>query len=77
MLLKASRHVINACALWSNYCFLADPLINKAAHCSRIICFNYEDSFIAGASSQVSCWQCISGTFFTPAGVLWIVSYSM
>ena len=40
---------------------------------SSIICFNAEDSFTTGASSQVSCWQCMSGTFSTAAGASRIV----
>ena len=53
--------------------FWVGPLINKAVHCSSIKCFNAEDLFITGASSQVSCWQCVSGTFSTAAGALRIV----
>ena len=54
--------------------FWVGPLISNDVHCSSIIwCFNAEDSFITGASSQVSCWQCVSGTFSTAAGALRIV----
>ena len=54
--------------------FWVGPLISNDVHCSSIIwCFNAEDSFITGASSQVSCWQCVSGTFSTAAGAWRIV----
>ena len=76
MLLNASRRVINACALVESLLelgFRVGPLINEAVLCSFIICLNSEDSFITGASSQVSCWQCVSGTFSTAAGALRVV----